>query len=233
MPNDKKTPDPSDDSPAASEPVSRPSPAQIRKVLGIRDFKRDLTPEEWQRLSDDIDVNSDTVFPRQMLQWARGTLAVAERLTKGPDDAVAALFWVRLYGLLKDLADVLKRHHSLAEVFPSDDARLLVRIVSALDSVRRQLSDDEVVYLQYRRQAECHPFQHDYRFTRVRDGGLKDTSKSHLLARPISLEEVRAAVKRVEGAAGWNSSVLAMQWAVRLVEDLRVVHDALRPYCGG
>ena len=149
--------------------MTTPSPDELRKLLGVREFKRDLTPEEWRRLSEDIDVNSETVFPKQMLQWARGTQAIAERMAEGPDDAVAALFWIRLYGLLKDLAAVVKRHQALADVFPGDDARLLGQIVSALDLVRSALSEDELVYLQYRRQTECHFFQSDYRVARTGD----------------------------------------------------------------
>lgn len=107
---------------AAVRAVSRPSPAELGEALRLRNFKRELSPEDWRRLLADIDDKSEE-RPRQIVQWARGTLATTERMATepAPDNAVASLFWVRLYGVLKDLAEALTRHARVARAFKTPE----------------------------------------------------------------------------------------------------------------
>lgn len=104
-------------------------------------------------------------------------------------------------------------------------------ILSLVAEVRRLLSDEELIYLQYRRHLECHPFQHDYRMRRDQPGDrLKDWSESHLLKRRVSLDEVWRAVRNVEKAASWRPESVAKSWAQRLLVPLRALDLALQAY---
>jgi hypothetical protein len=135
----------------------------VRKALRIRTFKRELAPDDQRRLRAEIEANAGVLVPQQMLQWVGATLAVTERLAAeaDPDAAVASVFWIRLYGTLKDLAEVLSRHEMLTRAFAapdSPDGAVLEGVMSLLAQLRAELSEEELVYLQYRRHVECHPF---------------------------------------------------------------------------
>ena len=93
---------------------------------------------------------------------------------------------------------------------------------------------DELIYIQYLRNTECHPVQDAYRIKRRGDGTLKDWVDHHLLppGPPVTIEETNASVRRVLHPFGIDENAVARFLAHKAVAPLATVQLKSFAWCG-
>jgi hypothetical protein len=182
-----------------------------------------------------------------MRQWAASAAAYAFDVGRAGGKAHAAfdgMFWVRTYGVLVEVRKVFEEKvKTLTEVAAasSQSAGLGLHpaivlhqswaraLVDAVASVQSQLSEDELVYLEYRRMVECHLHQEPYDYRRAGDGSVIDRRRSNILRRDLSLEATKAAIKRVLLAFNGEAAI-ACAFAERLSGPLADVAHLVDAY---
>lgn len=108
-----------------------------------------LTKDEY----DELEAHFRSSEPQQAWNWARCTLEYAQSVQRdGPtfEPAQCGIFWLRLFGVLVDLAKYL------AGVGGGGPA------LAAVEGVRAALTTDELVWTQYRRDSEGHVIVNAY-----------------------------------------------------------------------
>ena len=173
--------------------------------------------------------------PAQILNWTKHAHLCAYEITtqrdKAPHGSVA-IFWVRLYGILKDLDQFLeKRIAAATKPDPEIDAHFakvgrkrssepnpsMVKMRGVIAELRKLFDDDDLLWLEYRRHVDAHPFQNAY--SRL-DGQGKDrtTFKSKLLGN-LPLVDVK---RRLQAfiAKRQDERLLAVHFATRAVNHL-------------
>jgi hypothetical protein len=205
--------------------------------MATKKKKRDLTAEEEARLLRDIDF-AVCVEPTQLCNWADNAAWVTAQVAGGNMD-LAALYWIRVFGLMDEVRgemaeSLANRDRAKAEgvdltrswasrVWDAKEA-----VVRAVDGLKALFSEDELRYFQYRRDTESHPVQDHYR-VQVRKNGLTDVGAKLLGGERLSVEETRAAHRRVIQA--YPSEVaIAVAWAQRSVTHVEAVAKALRAW---
>jgi hypothetical protein len=139
-------------------------------------------------------------------------------LAAGEDDQ-AGYFWIFLYGVLHDIHDDMTGMVKFAQDNGSGSAK-----IDEVERLATLFTDDEKLYLQYRRDNECHPVQQNYEFLMNGKGVIRQTFKATLLMRvPISIRDFRAVVRRSLAASGNDELKLARQYAARCAGQLEVV----------
>jgi hypothetical protein len=146
------------------------------------------------------------VQSRQRMGWLVDAARVSKLVADGNTD-LAPVFWIRLCGILNELYDKLLKNHTLAVLTGAKPYSDIVEFLGAIESLAASFSDDERIYIQYRRDVECHP---------VQDNHASDGFNHKLLAKEarIGLEEFRAAVGRVVARAP-SEVALAQMFAER------------------
>lgn len=156
-----------------------------------------LNCSERRRRTSESSMNARVNSPQQM-NWLIDAARVATLVAEGNTD-LAPLFWIRLYGILHDIYDKLAGHRNLAVLNGARPHPLIVAFLKATEDLSGLFSPDERLYIQYRRDVESHPIQTNYEFKVDERGRAVETFKHKMLAQriPVSLEEFRAAVKRL------------------------------------
>jgi hypothetical protein len=201
--------------------------------------RRPLAVQDRARVMADIDRNSRTVGT-QISQWAESAASHANevaRLDGASTAATDSLYWIRTYGVLADLAAHFER--KLAFVIeteqgaPSATTRTyrswFVAILAGIGRARDALTEEELLYLEYRRNVECHPFQDGYRLNIARAGEVIDTRPSLLLRKTLTIDAtdaaIRAVLKRYRG-----EPAITLDFAKRTAGALRFVARLVRTY---
>jgi len=178
------------------------SGAQPRFAPSTRAFSAPSTPSA-VTIEDQIALLRDQAFhgphrvERQNHLWVVETRQLADlALAKGMRAADAALFWIRLYGVLHDLAK-----HWQGAVAPATGASaksadlarkpLLEKIVGAVRQTRAALSNEDRVFIEYRRNYEAHPIQNHYHVKRTPSGMKTECDFRLLDGATLSLETVQ------------------------------------------
>jgi hypothetical protein len=156
-----------------------------------------------------------TVHSRQEMGWLRDAARVAKLVADGNTD-LAPVFWIRLYGIVREVYERLFESHAFrAQIgaLPNPD---IVEFLAATEKVAALFSDDERLYIQYRRDVECHPLQNAYEFKVGKKGQAIETFRHTFLAKQVSvtLADFDAAVGRVLASAP-NEVELAKSFAAR------------------
>ena len=190
----------------------------------LADDKRDCAGRSWYI---DETLSRNKIQPRQRLQWVNRA-ADSCRLAAGEDDQ-AGYFWIFLYGVLLDIHSDMTGMVKFAQDNGSGSAKAVRLVAAFVDEVERLatlFTDEEKLYLQYRRDNECHPVQQNYEFLMNGKGEIRQTFKANLLMRvPVSIRDFRAAVRRILGASGNDELKLARQYAARCARQLEVVRQ--------
>jgi hypothetical protein len=202
-----------------------------------------LSAEEADRLRSEIEAMSG-VEHEQEKQWIRTAVRYAEMTASGygdPSEAPGALFWIRLFEVLGTLRDQWTRQAAmLDEVVGNDDderrrarlTRLYVepqrRVLEAMEALRSEFSEDELLYVERRRHVEAHPYQRGYRLL-GRRGGFSPDFKSVLTGSTYSVEGVGARTLAVNKARGGEAAA-ARSFATRSADRLRTVLDTIQAW---
>jgi len=170
---------------------------------------------------------------------------VVGTLSSDPDAAwpFKAIFWIRLHGVLNDIRSdgtTFRRNLAAAGVDEKTDkptlggvADLALKFYDAIDRLKSALTDDELIYADYRRHTESHPVQtsYDVRWS-TRGSQVVVQHRVPALERELTVDELDAAIRRVLEAHQTNEAVIAVDFAKRLVAKAGELLVAARPFFG-
>jgi hypothetical protein len=159
----------------------------------------------------------------QLATWVSETLDAAERAGAGYPD-VLPVFWLRLYGVLTDVADFVALTVDEAReglcMFPlAREREQLSPLPAAMARLAALLCEDDLLYIEYRKHVECDPFQTKYRVRRGRHGAGHVPS-ALLEGRPVTIEEAESAFQRLFEKHDGDEERLGVELARRLLPAL-------------
>lgn len=167
----------------------------------------------------------------QLATWVGELVDAAERAGGGNPDALP-LFFIRLYGVLTDVADfvaltVNEEQDGLC-MFPlAREPEHVSPLPAALARLTALLSEDELLYIEYQRHLACDPFQTKYRVRRGRHGAGHVPS-ALLDGRPVTIEDAECAFQRLFVKHDATEERLGIELARRLLPALRALDAAAR-----
>jgi len=174
------------------------------------------------------------VHSKLRLQWISQTLRAARQLSssKGRGDAglwaVDYIFWIRLYGVLDDVNRFLTRLYTpVLEGAPP--RRVFEGALHAITSISSVFNDDELLYIQYRRDEACHPVAHAYELGQRSDGRLIEEIGKTLSGQPINHGTFDRAVDALMSRYERNEFAIACDFARRVLPHLdTLMREALK-----
>jgi hypothetical protein len=191
-----------------------------------------LSTQDRARLEHDININADT-NSKLYANWIRDAVNATTEVANGNTDLIP-VFRIKLYGVMAEILAKLTESQSFladrgARPEPSVDA-----MIEAIKALAASFDRDELIYIQYLRNTECHPVQDAYRIRRRGDGSLKDWIDHHLLPKgpPVTIEETRASVRRVLVPFGWDEHAVARFLAHKAAAPLVEVQLKSFAWCG-
>lgn len=120
-----------------------------------------------QAVLDALNARRDwaRVHPAQMLQWVQDfahTIARMGTNDSTDESALITVFWLRLYGVLVDLSG-----HAYVQIgksipgtpTPGTDWDILMHWIGSLEAVKNSLTENELLWAEYRRHVEAHVLQ--------------------------------------------------------------------------
>ena len=188
-----------------------------------------LSADEREELKADILRHGNIMGP-QIRNWIRDAGHITGLVANGESDLVP-VFWIRLYGILNDVAEIVARQAEFLESM-GKEAPECSRMEEAIDGLAKVFTDDELVYLQYRRHVECHPLQTAYRLD-LTSKGLKDRVAQRLASKPsMTVAETDAAIDRVLTKFGIRETEIAIDFAKRALASVSFLQLASVEWCG-
>jgi hypothetical protein len=200
-----------------------------------------LTPEQNKRLIRSI-VDHGNIASGQMLQWVRITAYYTEKVAKVGREATGAeftVFWLRLYGLFQEVranfAESLNTFEDASagkQVSPEllgHMDRLRISL-AALAKAMELLSEDDLLYLKYRRDCEAHVWQDAYRL-RVTRGGKNLREKQTVFGRDWPIDELNERIRQMLVKYQVSEDSIAVDFARRLHPVMPEVLAACERYC--
>ena len=180
------------------------------------DDRRLIIPSGWG------DIGS-----RLRLQWIGNAIRAAEEVISDTCPwSARPLWWVHIYAILGELKETLVDLST--PQFAGDLARRgpFVQAVKRIEALQQVFTEDELLYIQYRRDEACHPVADSYEPS-VRDGKVKKAKNTLVGVRPLS--DIRKATKRVLKTTNNDEIRLAKDMAIRCLPALRDVLSASQP----
>ena len=143
--------------------------------------------------SRNAEVNST-----QQMNWLADATRIAKLVADGSAD-LAPLFWIRLYGILHEIHGRLTDLVLVAVENGAKPSAAFDAFLSEVVALSALFSEDELIYIQYRRDTECHPIQNAYQFRIDGTGRARDEAAIKMLGtkRTLTLAELSSAVRRV------------------------------------
>lgn len=125
------------------------------------------------------------------IQWILDFVCVTEALSSNYDRWYQQLFYIKLAELLK------MKSEEISQKFGKD--KYILKVTTCLNKICDTLSDDECIYIIYRRDSAAHPFQNGYDlynklgnlYEKERNLEIKGNSTS------LSREDISRAIGRV------------------------------------
>lgn len=167
----------------------------------------------------------------QLVRWVSETLAITARVASCGQAELLPVFWIRLYGLLTDVMDFVElsseRSYDGMVMFPQARRTVHSKLPTALNRLKAVFEEDELLYIEYRRHAECDPFQTKYRPRRLPHGATAHVPSLLLDGRPVTVEAARAAFDKLLALHG-REERLGSAFARRVLPALHAVDAAAR-----
>ncbi|MET0285167.1 MAG: hypothetical protein ABW352_11880 [Polyangiales bacterium] len=167
----------------------------------------------------------------QLVRWVGETLAITARVASSGQSELLPVFWIRLYGLLTDVTDFVElsaeRSNDGLSMFPQARRTVRSKLPTALNRLKAVFEEDELLYIEYRRHAECDPFQAKYRPRRLPHGAPAHVPSVLLDGRPITVEAARAAFDKLLAMHGREDRI-GSAFARRVLPALHAVDAAAR-----
>ncbi|MEY4509372.1 MAG: hypothetical protein RLZZ450_1494 [Pseudomonadota bacterium] len=171
----------------------------------------------------------------QLATWMGETVDAAERAGGGNPDALP-LFYIRLYGVLTDVADFVALTVNDDQdglcMFPlAREPEHVSPLPAAMARLTALLSEDELLYIEYQRHLACDPFQTKYRMRRGRLSarapesalrhGAGHVPSALLDGRPVTIEEAESAFQRLFVKHDATEERIGVELVRRLLPALR------------
>jgi len=187
-----------------------------------------MSLDEHIRFLTDAKKQSNIIGP-QLADWLAHSVRVTKAVASGNTELIP-VFWIRVYGILADIRDKLVRHLELA---PSagESTAIMQPVQSAISALADVFSEDELIYLQYRRHVECHPLQEHYSL-KLTETGLKDSIFQRIPKNKMTITATMQAVDRILVRYKFSEDSIAHDFAARSVEQLQHIQTTSIPWCG-
>jgi hypothetical protein len=134
----------------------------------------ELPQEEKERLKKAI-VDRGPTHARQALQWVQELNRTAGDLSRRGEAAgvdVMSTFWIKLYGVLDEIGGSYAFFVKYCEDIGAGASKMAIdarTMRDAIVAVRDSMSEDELIWLSYRRDVECHVWQDSYELNKRGD----------------------------------------------------------------
>jgi len=192
-----------------------------------------LSVPDTQRLKDAIYDRSE-IRAQQAFQWVRELVRVSSTVATQGAAAGAdtiTVFWVRLFGVLSEVGESYEYVCKLADHCGASDEPLArdARVVrDALRAMRDSMDEDELIWLHYRRDCECHVWQESYALSRKKNG-LKEKRVFGLLGdKELTVDEFDKRASAMLRKHGRSEAALAVHFAKLVAPHAARVFDAIR-----
>lgn len=171
-----------------------------------------FSPDTWGHVPEAEQNELVADFSAQMglgidrkLGWATELAQVSARLASGrPSPSDLPLFWIRLHGMLAEMAPTPWAPYPPENEIQRRLVALDAETRKRYDAIRAAVTDDEIIYVDYRRTLEAHCYANSYFLRSKGKGEAVRLIRSRFvtaLDRECPLTEIRDAIGRV-GAAG-------------------------------
>jgi len=174
-------------------------------------------------------------------QWVDNLWEVVQTLDRDGEAApwpFMAIFWIRLHGVLVDLRSEFVDFFRMVGIDPAtyrpsggSDLHVALTTFGHIEVVRQRLTDDELIYADYRRHTEGHPTQRSYdvHWSRGNGGQVVDRRRVPAVGREFTVGELDAAIRRVL-LAHPNEGEIAVSFAKRIRLAAAALVDVMRIY---
>lgn len=190
-----------------------------------------LSPPDTQRLRDAI-IDRSEDRAEQARQWVSELVRVSRTVAaQGASADTITVFWVRLFGVLNEVAESYEYVCKLADDCGAShkpmaqDARV---VRDALRAMRDSMDEDELIWLHYRRDCECHVWQKSYELGRTKTG-LKEKRGFDLLGgKELTVDDFAKRASAMLRKHGVNEPAMAVHFAQLIAPHAVRVFEALR-----
>lgn len=157
--------------------------------------------EERRKTMRESSINA-SVNSRQYLEWVADAARISRQVAEGNTD-LGPVFWIRLYGILYDVYGYLDKQTRFLTSIGFKNLPQTVVFVKSIEDLAALFSADEQIYIQYRRDTECHPVQKAYEFSIGQNGHILDQYFLKMLGKKtqVAKDDMRATALRVIKAA--------------------------------
>lgn len=204
-----------------------------------RKAKKALAPTDRARVEKSI-ARSSRTSGRQLEQWTASAAIYASGVARSAGNEHAAfdgMFWIRAYGVLVEVRDHFAELDATVAGHQNEAPggavpiyrRWFAAILGAIAGARTALTDDELLYFEYRRHVECHIFQTQYNLRVARDGMVVERRRSNILSRDMTIEDTDAAIQRVLQRYRGETTI-AVDIAKRTARHLALVAALVKAY---
>ena len=187
-----------------------------KKLTKLHRAAANLSPQDRARLTSDVRDRADLMQP-QIANWLSDAVRVTEMVAKGNTDIIP-VFWIRMYGILADITDEITRQLDFATSM-NVPRRKVSLLKGAIDVLAKTFTEDELIYLQYRRHVECHPLQDSYRL-KLTGGGLQDSVFLRLPGKKTTVVFTTETIRSVLQRYGVAEHLIALDFAKRSLVPL-------------
>jgi len=170
--------------------------------------------------------------------WVNDLADVSEALDRQGDSApwpFRTAFWIRLHGVINELRgeclDTFRKAGIDPDAHTPNRGSLLALEMEkyrCIEVVRRQFSEDELIYADYLRQTNGHPTQAQYavRWSNANGGQVNERRRINTIGREFTVAELDAAIRRV--LAVYTVDGRPNEWAIA-TNFARRVHAVMPP----
>lgn len=199
-----------------------------------------MSPEDRRRLEQAREERS-AIDREQLRQWVWNLLWASEQLQlPQPRNEIATVMWLRLYATLTELPTYMREEIAWQEgLGDTDDTSFALaarrRIVAACETFLSAFSENERLYIHYRRDTEGHIWQDSYvlhpaqnQVELVEDRRYALLGGARLRHDDVSTR-VRALIRRHMSSARNEDAELriAVRWSPRIHRHSGLVYDAI------
>lgn len=177
-------------------------------------------------------------------QWVTNLAAVCRAISEGraqPPSLFAAVFWIRLYGVITDLRDRFRKASELHAMLVGNGKSLPLlisgaEVFSACTAIRDCLSDEELVFAAFLRHGHAHVYQDGFEYSVERGNpaapALRTKTFVGTTGKHSSIEDVHAIVNQVMADHGNDDSAVALTFAKKLWPGISRLVDAMNTFFG-
>jgi hypothetical protein len=178
------------------------------KFARIEEFEGDPVSDARLRYMNERKPDYD-LEGRVRSYWVDDLADIAETIGREGLDApwyARTAFWIRLHGVLHDIRGGVLEGFKVIGVDPATAARprgsliaMQLDLWDAIESLRTQFTDDELIYADYLRQCSGHPNQTAYRvqWSNKAGGKIKESRTISTIGREITVAQANDAIRRV------------------------------------